>query len=55
MKTEGMMAGQGLKGFAWVLTALAMVLTGTGCGEGDVADASGRDPRTACVDGLCAG
>ncbi|MCY1030993.1 hypothetical protein OV207_05965 [Corallococcus sp. BB11-1] len=53
MKTEWMMAGQGLKGFAWVLTTLAMVLTGTGCGEGDVADASGRDPRTACVDGQC--
>ncbi|WP_375754751.1 hypothetical protein [Corallococcus exercitus] len=53
MKTERMMTGEGLKGFAWVLTALAMALTGTGCGEGDVADASDQAPRTVCVDGQC--
>ncbi|MGE6758663.1 hypothetical protein ACQKGO_11660 [Corallococcus interemptor] len=53
MKTEWMMRGNGLKGLAWALTALAVVLTGTGCGDGDVADASGQDPRTACVDGHC--
>ncbi|WP_223638612.1 hypothetical protein [Corallococcus sp. EGB] len=60
MKTERMMTGRGLQGFAWVMTALAMALTSTGCGDECVDDFDCRDKGTAaegkrytCVESKC--
>ncbi|MHA7634133.1 hypothetical protein [Corallococcus sp. M7] len=60
MKTERMMTGRGLQGFAWVLTTLAMALTSTGCGDECVDDFDCRDQggapagqRYTCVESKC--
>ncbi|NNC07523.1 hypothetical protein HJC10_32355 [Corallococcus exiguus] len=60
MKTERMMTGRGLQGFAWVLTTLAMALTSTGCGDECVDDFDCRDlgaapagQRYTCAENKC--
>ncbi|WP_375742216.1 hypothetical protein NR800_23485 [Corallococcus interemptor] len=60
MKTERMLTGRGLQGFAWALTTLAMALTSAGCGDACVDDFDCRDQgaapagqRFACVESKC--